>query len=412
MLRSFRRSVSITQVHTPSTPSFNTTTSQDNIKNVQNLVQHKTLDIPIINCIGSPQSVLSVNSPPSVPLFLRRKSLLSIFGTNSLNVRLTLELIFPFRRLIFGNFTSIYQKLQSTTPFSVLVSASSSNKFNKTFANLVLDGQNDWAILNKNSLQAYTGNSLNISLHLSPKDSLRKWNLLGYTLLSGRGQAALVGNGTLYNINVPEGEHLLINRKNLLAITVNGPNDLQNCISRHTFPETSIPVENQASDANIQNEFIAEIEPESQIRKYWNKLFAKKQELLPEVATKQPLDLTEVAKKDSSDVIASPNQFKNYWNKLALFLSKSKVTTKSFLVGNTQFLKVEGPRNLLIQSDLDQLVTSVNLPSIQNKEIPRQSQDYLSYATIDSSKRVNLRSTPDFKETLDEMDKRIASKRS
>ena len=72
---------------------------------------------------------------------------------------------------------------------------------------------------------------------------LFSWKKLGYTLLSGRGKVGLVGNGSssgygssIYNINLNQNEEILINKNNLLGITVNGPYDLQNCIVKYEFP--------------------------------------------------------------------------------------------------------------------------------------------------------------------------------
>ena len=41
---------------------------------------------------------------------------------------------------------------------------------------------------------------------------------------------------SIYNINLNQNEEILINKNNLLGITVNGPYDLQNCIVKYEFP--------------------------------------------------------------------------------------------------------------------------------------------------------------------------------
>lgn len=373
MLRSFRRSISILQVPTGLEPIHSTTTTSatttdgSNIQDVETLTEYKSLEVARMKCLGNPQSMLLVDSPPSVPLYIRKGSLLSIFGSNSLSVNSNLQLISPFSRFLYGRFPSVYQKLHSTSPFSVLISSNTAswlsfftNSKNMTFAKLVLDGKNDWAILNKHALQVYTGNSLNINMYRLPgkisnklkkltgdvptqlSTGLRKWYKLGYTLVSGRGQVGLVGNGNIYNINIAENEQLLINRHNLLAITVNGPHDLQNCISKHSFP--------------VQE-------------------------------TIQPIAKT---------------NFQKYWFPLKSLFSTGKLNSQNFLVGNNQFLKIIGPRNLLIQSDQPHFESkSINLPSFPtNSKVQNKLQDYLSYATVTSDNQVKLRSTPDFQETI------------
>lgn len=365
MLRSFRRTISILQVPAQTTqPIPSTTTTPANIQDVENLSEYKSLEVARMKCLGNPQSILSIDSPPSVPVYVRKGSLLSLYGTNSLAVKSNLQFLLPLSRLFYGGYASFYQKLHSTTPFSALISSSTRTLFkksrNNTFAKLVLDGKNDWAILNKQALQLYTGNSLNINMFKLPakvssklvkrvgevSTGLPKWNRLGYTLLSGRGQVGLVGNGSIYSINISQDEELLINYQNLLAITVNGPHDLQNCIARHSFP-----VEQQ-------------IEP------------------------------------------TPKNNFEHYWYKIKSWFSSGKSSTQNFLVGNREFVRIIGPRNLLLESDQPHLeAPKLQMPSFAYPVQPKL-QDYLSYAEVTPDKKITLRSTPDFKETLAEMDKR------
>lgn len=367
MLKSFTRSISIVQIpQSVSAESINSTvTSLKNIQNVDRLTSEKSLDVPVLNCLGNPQTVLSIDSPPSVPIYVRRGSLLSIFGENASLVRSSLSLLLPWKSLLYGGINTSYQKLISVSPFSILVSSSKRSWFYKnspkTFAKLVLDGKSDWAILNKNALHMYAGNSLIVGMYRLPSKiskklakrigpnstGLVKWNRLGYTLLSGRGQTGLVGSGTIYNINVADGEELLINHQNLLAVTVSGPHDLQNCIVKYSFPV---------------------------------------------------------------DENAISTQKKDTWSKVVSWFSGVKKSTQNLLVGNQEFVKIIGPRNLLIQSNTDlSYVDTANmkLPSISSMTpIPKKPQDYLSYATVTPEKHVKLESTPDFKETIEKLDKK------
>lgn len=345
-------------------PINTTVTSLKNIQNVDRLKSEKSLDVPVLTCLGNPQTLLSIDSPPSVPIYVRRGSLLSIFGENASMVRSSLSMLLPWKSLLYGGINFSYQKLISVSPFSILVSSSKKSWFfnhsSKTFAKLVLDGKSDWAILNKNALHMYSGNSLMVGMYRLPSNiskklakrigphstGLVKWNRLGYTLLSGRGHTGLVGSGTIYNINVGDGEELLINHGNLVAVTVSGPHDLQNCIVKYSFPVDE-----------------------------------------PVIST----------------------QKKDIWSKVVSWVVGVKKSTQNMLVGNQEFVKVIGPRNLLIQSNSDEShvdTANMKVPSISSMTpIAKKAQDYLSYATVTPEKRVKLESTPDFKQTIEQLDK-------
>lgn len=396
------RFISISQSPPTSTGTAisSTTTSDDNIKDVEMLVSENALETAEFKALGNPQTVLAINSPPSVPVHIRRGSLLSIYGlrgnSSITSVRSTLQILNPVKRLIYGGFASSYQKLISTTQFSILVSSTSRNlslfkkSDNKSFVNVVVDGTNDWAILNKHALQVYSGNSLTVGMYKLPQKiskklakqlkvptststGLFKWTNSGYTLLTGRGQVGLVGNGSIYNVNLSADEELLINRHNLVGITVNGPFDLQNCIVKYSFPISGDEV----------------VEPE-------------KTRLLKDIS-------------ENSSYLSKVSQywawFMQYFSVLTRFTSNSKRSTYNFLVGNQEFIRVVGPRNILLQSNTEN--THIAKPRATpikpaDPSVPaRKASDYLSYVTVQSDKGVVFESTPDFKKSIERIEKKI-----
>ncbi|KAK6461678.1 altered inheritance of mitochondria protein 24, mitochondrial [Scheffersomyces coipomensis] len=397
----FARSISISQPPTSVSGSnlSNTVTENHNIKDVELLESIKTLETAEFKALGNPQSILSVNSPPSVPVYVRRGSLLSIYGFNNSSisaVKSHLEVIDPFRRYLYGGYVSSYQKLISTTPFSLLISSISRNfslfkkSENKTFVNLALDGSTDWAILNKDALQVFTGNSLNIGLYhlpstiskrlskqlnISQKTStgLSTWSRLGYTLLTGRGQVGLVGNGSIYNINLQPGEELLINQQNLLGITVNGPYDLQNCVIKYSFPvdssnKSELIIQKQAPSLSLLGIIRSNATAASKFRQYGQLL-------------------------------------SSYFSTIFSYFSKGRNSSYNFLVGNQDFVKVIGPRNILLQSYTSDTTyispskSSLPPPSVDGStfdKLKSTSSDYLSYVTVKPGKSVEFKSTPRF----------------
>ncbi|ABN68423.1 predicted protein [Scheffersomyces stipitis CBS 6054] len=403
----FRRSVSISQAPTGIQGDISTTTTyEENIKNAENLKAGNVLETAEFKALGTPQSVLSINCPPSVPVYLRRGSLLSIYGLNDSssikNVRSSINFINPIRRLLFGINTSSYQRLESTTPFSLLISATY-RKFsifkksdNKSFVTISLDGSTDWSILYRDALQVYTGNSLTVSQYRVPRTISRKlsrtlnipsntttglfkWNKSGFIFLSGRGQVGLVGNGAIYNINLDDKEELLINRDNLLGLTVNGPFDLQNCVVEHNFTTH----EKRSESSSV---------------------------------VQKPLGISVILKQQTT----VRHKFKQIWSLFQYhleasfsFLRGSRNKTNNFLVGNQNFVKIIGPRNLLLQSSSETSHIETPTPKrkngveVANVTGPKQtSADYLSYVTVTPGQGVKFESTPDFKDTVDKIERK------
>ncbi|CUM45012.1 Altered inheritance of mitochondria protein 24, mitochondrial [Debaryomyces fabryi] len=396
----FIRSLIISQPPTVALPNQSSNTSK--IENIQgnDLPNKRTLNDPEFQSLGQPASVLAINSPPSVPIYIRKNSLLSIYGINNSfmnSIKGLVEFINPIKKFIYGGYVSKYQKIISTVPFSLLVSSSSKNLWRtnkqKSFATLLLDGTNDWAVLNNTALQAYTGGTLNVSMFRIPRNiskslanslkitnatetGLFRWNNLGYALLTGRGQVGLVGNGAIYNINLKENEEVLINRKNLLSISVNGPYDLQNCIIKYSFPISKPVIDTAISQKEVPLQLNKdEITPSSKFNYYW-------------------------------DI------FKGYSSHLINLFRRSKNSTYNFLVGNEDFVRVIGPRNILLQSNSASLHSrssyEFSTPSILNikANIEQKSSDFLNYVTIEPGKGAVFKSTPNFKESVQKIEKK------
>lgn len=85
-------------------------------------------DEPSLQVLGEAQSTLSLTLPPSVPAYIRRGSLISVFASSRCkdiksSVTSSLRVLQPFKRLFVRNLTPSYQRLQSLVPLNVLVSA-------------------------------------------------------------------------------------------------------------------------------------------------------------------------------------------------------------------------------------------------------------------------------------------------
>lgn len=448
-----------------------TITDSENIGGrVTQLKPYQTLETAKFETLGTPPTILSIHSPPSVPIYLRRGSLLSIYGLKSSNknnsntsaigsvniddgpiIRNTIEYPHWWKQLILtGKFQS-FQKLISTIPISLLISSHNKSSAKATtdssFVNLILDGLNDWAILNKDAIQVYTGNSLSVSVHSIPRYISKKlakqlgtattsgaatsgigglgsvfglgkgtarietglrslWNR-GYTLLSGRGQVGLVGNGGIYQLDVGEQEEILINKRAILAITVNGPFDLENCLIKDTSTVSSQQSLPPSSSSLLQ-------------------LNAKSKKQVTNKTIAHPQS------PPTSSTIAY-HQLKHYWSRASqstkslikyFYQTYHNLKTKwtTYTLGTSDFVKIIGPRNILIQSSYNipkqrqQIQQKLQLHLFSNGHsdsvIPstdseKNPQDYLSYVTIDPKKGAVFSNTQNFKQTVDKIERKL-----
>lgn len=387
--RQFARTLTIKQaplISASKSVLSNSITNLKNTENVEALPNLTSMGTVTMEAIGSLQSAMTVGIPPSLPLYVRRNTILTIQGSHEHIAASNVTIMF-FKRLLYGNFVSRYQKLMSTEPISLLVTSNYPTSFpslflnstSKSFASVNLDGINDWAILKPDALHIYSGPSLNIGMFKLPNKISRQlakrtnlgkettglfhWAKSGYTFVSGRGNIGLVGNGVIYSVDIAEGDELTVNRDNLVAVSVNGPYDLQNCIIRHRFP---VP--------------------------------------------KGDKKITTIAPQRTAHVNSWNDFVKNtkyyFWKVLSIFqkLRGGRESSK----GLVNFVHVLGPRSILIQSGSLNLSLKRDflLPSGLSKlpESKKTSADYLNIVTFDHD-GPKISSTKDFKETVKELEK-------
>lgn len=364
----------------------NSKINSKNIGNVEALPNFKSMGSVTMEAVGVPPSAMAVGVPPSLPVYVRRGTILTIQGDHKQIAASNIMILF-LKRLFYGNFVSRYQKLISTEPFSLLVTSNSPTLFpslflnstSKSFASVGLDGLNDWAILKRDALHIYSGPSLNIGmfklpnkisrqlakrLDLSRKENtgLFHWGKSGFTFVNGRGSIGLVGNGVIYSVEVAEGDELSVNKDSLVAVSVNGPYDLQNCIIRYAYP---------VAKENIK------------------------------FMTNAPL---RIAQPRSLKAFLTNTKF-YFWKLFSTFKKLRSDTSNA----STNFVRVIGPRSILLQSgNPNQSFEPHFMPSTHAKlsESQKTSGDYLNIVTIDRDGFPKISSTKDFKDTVQKIEKR------
>lgn len=347
---------------------------------VKELPNLKTVNDIHMSLIGNPSTAILVGVPPSLPLFVKKNSVISIQAKPE-SIDVALKYRQPLKNFFLGNFASSYQRLIGVEPFTVLVSSETppyfsklfSRRLSRSFALLSLDGAKDWAILKRNGLQAYSGPSLKIDIHILPKrvsrqlskhlsipsrlpTGLQSWLTRGFTFIQGRGSVGIVGDGTIFQSELSEGEEVLVKRSALLGLSVNGPHELQNCIAGFAFNDSPINIRLQPPPAPAH--------------------ISSFKELMA--------------------------QFRHYYHQGASVFKKA-FRFAIELQNNDEFLRVLGPRTLLLQSTLHgtSFERKFNLPSLKSStqveilpdEIENNTpKDYLNVVVVDPSNGVTIKS--------------------
>lgn len=288
----------------------------------------ENIESPTFKTIGSPASSLSITTPPSVPVHVKKGSVISVYsygqketGTGNNNfVKSTWEFAKPLRRLLLTGDSSTYQRIIGTVPLQLLVSAydsvSSKSASVKSFVNLSLNGSYDWILFKPSSLQVYTGNSLNISVKSLPKRLHNGFKNRGYTLLNGRGLASVVGRGSVFKVGLSIGEEIRVNRNNLFAISVREESEMNG----------NSAVINEAW--NSMNGLFHETEKYKQVENKPKKL----------VLFNNP----------SIDTVISKAY--KYTKKIFAFAQTTKLYITDYMIGNGNYVLVKGPRTVLIET--------------------------------------------------------------
>lgn len=380
--QTFKRSISLVRPTTTTlvpTEAELKTATQTNAEELFNDNEYKK---PIPNTkfqvLGQPATMASLVVPPSIPLYIRRGCLVSLHGAEKLSMNY--EWIHFWSNLLRYRSIkpSIYHKLVSTSRFNALVAPNflsnrigpwlglSSSPF-RTFCLLNLDGSADWNVWGQDSVVAYENNS---SLSVQPPNPFfikrgRQAFSSKYQTIQGRGNVLLSGSGSVYTIDLknPQDE-IIIRSEHLLAISGANRREITNAITEQKLSPPSEMTKKVPSEAGRFFESIKEHDG----RLFW----------------------------DSTKALGI-----KFWN-----WTRSIYTR--LINGPTKYLKVRGPRSLLIQSSYD-----VYLPASpiardnveqqfpkKNSLIQSPTKNYFNYASVSQNGNVEFESTPNFNETV------------
>lgn len=282
---------------------------------------------PHFETIGSTnQSTLKITLPASIPVHVKSGSVMATFPSSSI----VSSSIPNLNNYISG---MKFQKIMSTIPVRVLVSAYTPSDLatNKSFVNIILDGSKDWIVLNGRSIQAYSGDDIELIHGKFPSE---KWTdkPLKYVLVKGRGLCGLVGSGDVFKVSIDKGESLQVRTNELLAMST-----------------SNISLLGRIEKSVWKNGF----QTGSQTGK--NELPALNVEKLDDYST-----LTEKCVYYAKNAINSTIKIGNF----------GKERVMNYIFGNGEYYTINGPRTILIESGSGSSIfghTGI-LEGLQNKQ--------------------------------------------
>jgi len=118
--------------------------------------------------------------------------------------------------------------ITSTTPVTALISTKG---LSTSITAIHLDGSTDW-ILAAQSLLAWTGQTLTVKPTADLKLGVAYW---GRSEVTGRGLLALVGRGSISEIQLKAGESYVIHPSNVIAYTINSHRPLPYRLNSSSF---------------------------------------------------------------------------------------------------------------------------------------------------------------------------------
>lgn len=247
-----RRALHIVQA--PTHPSLASIT--DNIPLIENATSESQQ--PVFNVLGTPGSILQVSLPPSTPLYAKRKSLLSISTPASTNgsadaAEEPAESKI-FSTLQFLSLFNVYQRLTSTVPISLTLSAPTAP--GASIVVVELNGTVDWWV---------NGRYRHILAFAStPASTLTVAGHGAKSRVTGRGIIALSARSlNIFRVGLAPGESFLVRRAALLGYSIDDP-----FRTRVTYDDT---ISTAATEATA----VVDAPPVSKVREIFNGLWAR-----------------------------------------------------------------------------------------------------------------------------------------
>lgn len=337
--------------------------------------------------LGESGTLARAAVPAGTSLYVRRGCMVSLYNRSGLrDIAMSHQWLQPAARMLRYRSlkASIYYRLSSPAHLNCLLAPNFMSQqlwrarpvAGRTLCPLTLDGTSDWFVFGRDAVVAYESNSSLVIQEGPFRWPLRRAHPLGskLQLAQGRGSLLLSGYGTVYRVDLKDAaDELILQRRHLLAINGAAPADIHACAT----PYDMLPP-------------------------------ARAARVVPPLVS-----------------LSADRRVHVEWSNLCRWFSAQASHARSlaqrlyarYLHGPSDFVKIRGPRTLMVQSMYS---GSAPLPSVPARAAPQplyttdmdslpelkvsDAKNYLSYASVGPDGNVSFRSTPDFKDSVKQIE--------
>ncbi|KAL6948448.1 hypothetical protein ACO0OE_002484 [Hanseniaspora uvarum] len=373
------------------------------------------------NILGKQKDLCQAVFKPCVPIYVKRENLILLQANNdkkgdNINVDLSTKWLFPFAsfkhnplRFLFD--PPIYHRLitESTEKTTCLIGSNNGS----TLCHLNLNGSQEWYLKPSISNRIVSMEETS-TLHITPKNKFKNVGMK-FVKVDGRGSiiiqndAASSGSnsGGIYSIVLEEDENCIIKRDNLLAISGESFLELKDNLQNFEFQEKSKPKEKSEKAPRsffktLKKTFgFSKTKPAIDVKHYEEKgvvvVDTNKKQVqteVPDFSMKLFFTMTYNGLKSAYNYIhyilyqISTGNLKFALLGMLNIFSKDKDSSKFTAIFQNKFVKVSGPRTLIVQSN-----PSTYVPK-QNSKTYSDSREGVNNASLtDLTKVLNFNNT-------------------
>lgn len=204
--------------------------------------------------VNSPPTMARLAVAPRVPVFIRQGCLVSLYNNNAAeDISLTKEFVDLWANI--ASYASLkpaqYVRLLSRNhSFNALISTNNALQrgLQTSLYHLNMSGTEDWQVWGRDSIVAFEANT---SLNISSAKSLqfKKVQNADFAVLRGRGNVLLNGVGSIVEVELKHSyDEILINYRNLLAVSGKSQAEITDALenkllsqNKHTYKHVEIP---------------------------------------------------------------------------------------------------------------------------------------------------------------------------
>lgn len=214
--------------------------------------------------VNQPPTMARLAVAPRVPVFVRQGCLVSLYNNNRAeDISLTKEFVDLWANI--ATYASLkpaqYVRLLSRNhSFNALISTNNALQrgLQTSLYHLNMGGQEDWQVWGRDAIVAFEANT-SLSIDSARTLQFKKVQNAEFAVLRGRGNVLLNGVGSIVKVELKHSyDEILLNYRNLLAVSGRSQVDITDAMenrlmsqNKHTYKHVAIPPLRSTNDSQI-----------------------------------------------------------------------------------------------------------------------------------------------------------------